>query len=500
MRPSTIGLALVLAAAAGLRYWSLGHGIPYAVSVDEPEIVERALRMMKEGSLDPRFFDYGQLHIYIQLVVSVIRFIVGSVTGAWNSLAEATPDSFYLWGRAVTAAFGVATVFVVYQIGMRWGARHALLAAALMAVMPLHVRYSHYVLTDVPLTFFVALAMLLSLSAHERPAVKSFAFAGAAAGLAAAVKYNGGVALLMPLVACWLTPPAKPSRWACSLAAIGAAAVAFLLAAPYTLLDLPGFLNRFATLTAEYRNAVAPAEPGEVLYLKHLRLQFGWAGMLLIAAGAIMGITRAFRGPSRTPWTLALAFPIPYFFMLAEQRIIYARYLLPIVPMLCVLAAAAVISGVSLLRRYQFPRGVRTTLIVAFTLALLAPPLSSAVQFNRLISKTSTVDLAYRWIAAHVPAGATIALEGGHLNLSHEYRDERIPQLRFRPYEHYVETGVDYLVASSQCYGPYLMSPKLYRNEFNDYMTLFSHAQEIARFTPTDDQPGPELRILKVVP
>ena len=276
--------------------------------------------------------------------------------------------------------------------------------------------------------------------------------------------------------------------------------MAFLLAAPYTLLDLPGFLNRFATLTAEYRNAVAPAEPGEVLYLKHLRLQFGWAGMLLIAAGAIMGITRAFRGPSRTPWTLALAFPIPYFFMLAEQRIIYARYLLPIVPMLCVLAAAAVISGVSLLRRYQFPRGVRTTLIVAFTLALLAPPLSSAVQFNRLISKTSTVDLAYRWIAAHVPAGATIALEGGHLNLSHEYRDERIPQLRFRPYEHYVETGVDYLVASSQCYGPYLMSPKLYRNEFNDYMTLFSHAQEIARFTPTDDQPGPELRILKVVP
>ena len=60
--------------------------------------------------------------------------------------------------------------------------------------------------------------------------------------------------------------------------------------------------------------------------------------------------------------------------MVAEQRIIYARYLLPIVPMLCILAAAAVISGVSLLRRYQFPRGVRTALIAALTLALLAPP------------------------------------------------------------------------------------------------------------------------------
>ena len=64
--------------------------------------------------------------------------------------------------------FGVATVFLVYQVGMRWGARHALLAAGLMAVLPLHVRYSHYVLTDTPLTFFVTLTFLLSLSAHER--------------------------------------------------------------------------------------------------------------------------------------------------------------------------------------------------------------------------------------------------------------------------------------------------------------------------------------------
>jgi hypothetical protein len=131
-------------------------------------------------------------------------------------------------------------------------------------------------------------------------------------------------------------------------------------------------------------------------------------------------------------------------------------------------------------------------------MTLLAPPASSAVQFNRLIAKTSTVDLAYRWIAANVPEGASIVLEGGHLRLSNRYRDKRIPQLRHRSYEDYVESGVDYLVASSQCYGPYLMSPKVYRHEYNDYMVLFAHTEEIARFTPTDDQPGPELRILKV--
>lgn len=499
MRSPRVAVALVLLTAAALRYWGLRHGIPYGVGVDEPEIVERAFRMMTTGSLNPQFFDYGSLHIYIQLAVSIVRFIAGAIAGEWSTLAEATSGSFYLWGRFVTATLGVGTVLLVYQIGMRWGARHALLAAALMAVMPLHVRYSHYVLTDTPLTFFVALTMLLALVAHERPALRAFAWAGAAAGLAAAVKYNGGLAVVMPLLACWMTPSARPSRLVCCLAAIAAAAAAFLVAAPYTLLDLPGFLDRFASLTAEYRTNAPPPEPGPVIYVKHLRLQFGTPGMLLIAGGLLMGLIRAIRGPNRVGWAIALVFPIPYFLIIAEQRIVYARYLLPLVPMLCVLAAAAVISGVSLLRRYQFPRGVRTALIIGLTLALLAPPAISAIGFNRMISQRSTIDEAYEWMEANIPHGSKVVLEGGHLVLPEpRFREGRIPQLRYRRHEQYTADGVDYLVASSQCYAPYLASPREFRDQYNDYMTLFAQTQEVARFTPHDRRPGPEIRILKV--
>lgn len=498
MRPSPLGLALVVAVAAGLRFWALGHGIPHALSVDEPEIVERALWMMKAGTLNPRFFDYGQLHIYIQLLVSIVVVIGGAVTGAWDSLAQVSSDSFYFWGRAVTAAFGMATVLVVFRIGLRWGSRHALLAAALLAVMPLHVRYSHYVLTDAPLTFFVALTMLMSLRAHERPVLRAFAWAGAMAGLAAAIKYNGGLALLMPLAACWMTPAARPSRAACTLAAMAAAAAAFLLAAPFTLLDLPGFLERFVSLTAEYRNSAVPAETGFIIYLKHLRLQFGTPGMVLVAGGLLMGLVRAVAGPGRVPWTIALVFALPYFFIVSAQRIIYARYMLPLVPMLCVLAAAAVISGVSLLRRYQFPRGVRTALIAALTLALLAPPAITAVNFNRMIARTSTTDLAYRWILANIPEGSFIVHEGNHLSFPATYRSRRIPQLRQQTHQAYAELGADYLIASSQSYGPYLQSPRTFPVQYTEYMTLFSYAREVARFSPAEEHPGPELRILKV--
>ncbi|MCA1650863.1 MAG: phospholipid carrier-dependent glycosyltransferase, partial [Acidobacteria bacterium] len=168
MRPSKLGLAVVLLVAAILRFWALGHGIPFALGVDEPEIMERSVRIMKTGTFNPHFFDYPGFYIHLQAAVASFRFLVGAIGGAWGSLDQAPVEAFYLWGRAVTALFGVATVLLVFHVGMRWGARYALLAAGLMAVLPAHVRESHYVTTDVPLTFFVALTLLLSLRAHER--------------------------------------------------------------------------------------------------------------------------------------------------------------------------------------------------------------------------------------------------------------------------------------------------------------------------------------------
>src|SRR5688572_31978085 len=124
LRPSRFALAAVLVSAVILRFWALGHGVPYALGVDEPEIMERATNMMRSGDFHPHFFDYPGLYIYAQFVVSVLRFMAGALSGTWTSLAQAATSEFYVWGRALTATLGVATVFFVFQIGMRWGARH----------------------------------------------------------------------------------------------------------------------------------------------------------------------------------------------------------------------------------------------------------------------------------------------------------------------------------------------------------------------------------------
>src|SRR6476469_7305201 len=99
MRPSATGLAWVLGVAALLRFWSLGFGIPFAIGVDEPEIMVRVVTMLKTGSFNPHFFDYPGLTFYMQVPVAIARFLLGAIGGRFQSLDQADPADFYLWAR-----------------------------------------------------------------------------------------------------------------------------------------------------------------------------------------------------------------------------------------------------------------------------------------------------------------------------------------------------------------------------------------------------------------
>ncbi len=496
-RTPKVALAMVVAVGAVLRFWALGHGIPYAVGVDEPEIMNRVVHMMTTGDYHPHFFDYPTLYFYVELVVACVRFLAGATSGQWHSLSQVVPADFYLWARAVTALLGTATVVVVYVIGIRWGARHALLAAGLMAVLPLHVRESHYVLTDVPMTFFVTVTFLLSLRAHEKGTVILFAAAGATAGLAAATKYTGALALLLPLIAVWMTLGSKPSRLRCALGVLAGFAGAFLVAAPYTVLDLPAFLDTYARLASEYRPR--GGEAPWLTYLKHLRLQLQWPALILALSGVVLGGVRAIKGPGRVRWILLVTFPLLYFWFISTKGLVYARYLLPMAPFICILAAIAVVSGVSLLRRFEIPRAPRTVLIVTLTVAAVLPPLVTAIGFVRMIARPSTQAAAYRWILENVPKGSTLAIEKRDLVLPEaRYRVEHVVRLTDLTLDEYAERGFQYFIASDQVFGPFIDRPQTDPARHEAYMQLFGRSTELARFEPGDGRVGPRLWLYRI--
>jgi 4-amino-4-deoxy-L-arabinose transferase-like glycosyltransferase len=476
----------IVALALGLRVWNVDAGVPYAVGVDEPQLVDRALRMMRTGDFHPHFFDYPGLYIYLQLIVAVGAFIAGSMSGAYSSLDAFTGADLYPVARAVTAVFGAATVAATMRIGMRYGRWVALAGGLLLAVMPMHVRESHFVLTDVPMTFFVAMTLLAALRAYEQPTVGRFAAAGVAAGLAAATKYNGGVALVLPLLAVLVHVNSGSSVYKFLAATVGAAAATFLIAAPFTVLDLPAFLTEFARLNSEYRLS-GNAPPPWLTYLKHLRINLG-AAAIAVVAGLVLTAIRTLRGGERVIWLLLLAFPLAYFYLLSGRSLVFGRYLLPLVPMLCLMAGAAIVALSDGLARRLRPR-VLAVVMTAAVVVILAVPFTLSVRFNLGLSTPTTRQAAYLWLLNNAPSATGLAVEYGALNLADgRYAIVAPRRIIDHSFDEYRAQGVRYLLTTSEGPGRH---DAAYREYFSNRAPVFVSA-------PSRRRSGPEVRIYDV--
>lgn len=408
LRSSVMTIGLVLLSATLLRFWASDAGLPFTVEPHEPVVMDPVVQAVKTGALMPQQIGDGGALFYAHTLTAAARFLAGARAGRWTTLAETDTRDFYAWSRRLTALLGVVTILLVYVIGRRWGERHALLAAGLMTVMPPHVRASHYVLVDVPLVFFVTLAALLALRAGERARLADFCWAGFVAGLAASLRLSGSLALLLPLLAAWMTLEASPSRLRCALASLAAAVAGFVLGLPMSVLDPPGFLNAVAALAAPA--GTVPTAFGWMLGLAYLRDSMGWPALTLALVGLVMGAVRAIKGPGRLRWTIAVVVPVLFLQLFASSSGSEPRSILPALPFTCLLAASAVVSGVSLLRRFDIPRTPRTALIAGLTVAALVLPSIRAIDVDRRLGQRTTLEQAYDWIMREVPPGASIAV------------------------------------------------------------------------------------------
>ena len=133
-----VALAALLVLAAALRLVGIRYGLPFPLlNPDERNIVPRAWAMTHGGGLDPHWFDYPTLVMYMLAPFQ-----------AWQ------PEPSYLTARIV-AGRGRARRESRPRGG--WDARAygpvaGFVAAAAVAVETTYVAYSRMAVTDVPLT------------------------------------------------------------------------------------------------------------------------------------------------------------------------------------------------------------------------------------------------------------------------------------------------------------------------------------------------------------
>nr|WP_309688578.1 glycosyltransferase family 39 protein [Armatimonas sp.] len=178
--------ALIVLLALVLRLWGIAWGLPdashlFSYHPDESRVVGQALMQPGQNILDTGFYNYGSLATLTD------RFLL-LATGALTNIPTA---SSLLLVRLVTVAYGIGTCALLILLGKRLEKPDVgLSAAALYAVAPLAVQHGHFATVDVPATFWVTASLLTALTNPK------LFWCGLFAGLAAATKYNAGLALL----------------------------------------------------------------------------------------------------------------------------------------------------------------------------------------------------------------------------------------------------------------------------------------------------------------
>jgi hypothetical protein len=410
--PSAWALALggLFAGALALRIWGLKSGLPYVYNADENNhFVPRAIGMFGHG-LNPHYFVNPPAFTYVVHLLFALRW--GGDREAIGRAFAVAPATAFVLGRAAAAVLGALAAVLLAVAGARLiDRRTGLIAGALLAVAFLPVAYGHLALNDAPALAPVALALVGVAGVARTGRRREYALAGIGLGLACATKYTAG-SVLVPLLGAAAVSPARGARAGGVLLAGAVAVGAFLLANPFAVLDPRAFHGGLVTQSSATGGEGASKlgladEPALAYYLGTLPWGLGWLPALSALAGAVATVWRDRR-------LAAVLVPGPLLFLafMATQSRFFARWMLPIYPLLCLLAAWAVVRAAAWLAGRVRASWAAAWWPAAVAAALLgAQSLVLAVHHDRVLARPDTRRLARAWMAAHVPAGSRVVAE-----------------------------------------------------------------------------------------
>ncbi len=451
MRPN-LPLAGILLLAAVLRFYGLDWGI---ASLKDYRIDGRHISFAESGfhpdsnalelataSLDDSlyptieregqtylFSSYGTLFMYIFWAVGKLS---GELLGfdAFSTDSAGDADATRLVGRAISASYALATVWLVYLLGRRcFGTRSGELSALLLALTPMSIQAAHMATVDGLLGLLAVWLCLCSVKICRAGSLYTYLWSGVVLGLAVATKINGALLVFAPVIA-HLLVSMRSSRINSKLRAIFLRPGLYVTAASalgtYMVLTPAAlFRSRDYFLTEFYGNIFHVFEmniggdfvqKGSVYlegtsYLYLLTDVFpaglGWPLFLV----SVLGILYAFT--QRKPEDLIVVGTLLICCLLLGRLLDKPiRYYVLLGPMFALLSARLIGAAIS---RTQGRLRIGT---IGGTICLSGWTGLNALAFVTIYAIPDSRVEAANWVHTHLPPGSTILVERGHNDFS----------------------------------------------------------------------------------
>ena len=424
-------LAVVILFGALLRLVGLGWSLPdnrhpYATyHPDERINLNAALQAdVSHLKFDIGFYNYGAFYFYLVNVSHIVGRAYSVIPEPPQNVSNTMPfvakenAGLFLMGRLVTALMGIATIPVIFGIGRRLYRDHVgLFAALLYAIAPLAVVHAHFFTVDVPSTLFVALALLYAARLLENVTTRDIVLAGVWTGLAAATKYNAVLVGIAPLAALFLTPAKEGENstrltrkpFLSVIILLASIIFTFLIACPGVWLNFEAFWNgipNYPGSGVRYELFEHSREGHGELFLKtgigamyHLLISLpqglGIPFVLLFLVG--LGVAIRHRTPADK---MLLAFFFLAYLLYSLSAVRFARYMLPLFPVICVLAARAIVERKpNTFGKFTFVLGMTAGVVAAWMSVLCVG----------IMSGKDPRDAAADWLEKNAKSGASVA-------------------------------------------------------------------------------------------
>lgn len=430
----------------GIRWGDLQNpGQAITFHPDEPKFMLIAQEFLEDD------FSFKIHHVRSLDYVKGMGFKIATIARLLHHFFDSfSVANLYLIGRYLSLLYGILTLIVLYGIGClifrnRW---KSLAAVFFLALSSLHTENSHYATGDVAAVFWIYLSILVAITGFKRPHTWHILVLSLCAGVAFATKFS--ILPVIPLIAliCRSRHPLKEI-----LVSIAATAFSFSFANGfyYSLDDFKISLDMLFSDNVSMRDHNKWLNP--FTYFFQILTGMGLFSFIFVIIGFLVRphFLSYFKNDDKINWWLKTVLFLPfliYFFAICFLDTPFSRHLLPLVPVLCLIAAHGLSTVVEKLLKKEY---FKTVTAMCLLLIVYQATYNYSIQYY---FDNDPRFKAKRWAQKHIPNNAPIG--ASRYNYLPEGKS-RLPNIQ----NHF--SDADYLILHEAYYYRY------FRSELNPF-------------------------------